>query len=177
MLSLLFSLYTHKDIFKPNQEHSGEAEWSKSKALLVLFTATAFVAVESELLVSGIDTVVKTIGINELFIGIIVIPIIGNAAEYAASVTMALKNKMEISLEIAIGASTQIALFLAPLLVFVSYFMSRPLDLLFTNYELVVIIIGVVITGMVSLDGRSNWLEGVYLVSAYVIVALGFLFV
>lgn len=177
LLSLLFSLHTHKDIFRPHQEQAEKPEWSKTKALLILLTATAFLALESESLVSGIEPVVKILGINELFIGIIIIPLIGNAAEYAASVAMALKNKMEISIEIAVGASTQIALFMAPLLVFISYMMGHPLDLIFTTYELVVIIIGIVITAMMNLDGRSNWLEGTYLIAAYVIIALAFLFV
>ncbi len=177
LLSLLFSLHTHKDIFRPSETEPEDPSWSKGKALLVLLTATIFLALESELLVSGIEPVVNTLGINELFIGVIVIPLLGNAAEYAASAMMAVKNKMEISIEIAVGASTQIALFMAPVLVFVSFLMGRPLDLLFTGYELVVIIMGMVITGMMSLDGRSNWLEGVYLVSAYVIMAMAFLFV
>lgn len=177
LLSLLFSLHTHKDVFRPSQEHIENPEWSKRKALLVLFIATVFLTLESELLVSGIETVVTTFGINELFIGVIVIPLLGNAAEYAASIMMAIKNKMEISIEIAVGASTQIALFMAPMLVFTGFFIGRPLDLVFTVNELLVIIIGIVITGMMSLDGRSNWLEGVYLIAAYVIMALAFLFV
>lgn len=177
LLSLLFSLHTHKDVFRPSQEHSESPTWSKLKALLILLIATLFVVLESEFLVEGIDHVVKTLGISELFIGVIVIPIIGNAAEHSTSVIMALKNKMEISLEIAIGSSTQIALFVAPLLVFLGYFMGHPLDLLFTGYELVVIIMGIVITAMISIDGRSNWLEGAQLLAAYAIMALAFLFV
>lgn len=133
--------------------------------------------IESELLVEGIDPVVNTLGISELFIGVIVIPIIGNAAEHSTSVLMAMKNKMDISLEIAIGSSTQIALFVAPLLVFLGYFIGQPLDLLFTGYELIVIIMGTVITAMISMDGRSNWLEGAQLLAAYSIMALAFLFV
>lgn len=176
-LSLIFSLYTHKDVFRPTQEHSVTPNWSKLKALLILLVATFFVVIESESLVAGIGPVVKTLGISELFIGVIVIPIIGNAAEHYTSVMMALKNKMEISLEIAIGSSTQIALFVAPLLVFLGYFMGQPLDLIFTSYELVVIIMATVITAMISMDGHSNWLEGAQLLSAYAIMALAFLFV
>ena len=177
LLSLVFSLHTHKDVFRPSQEHSETPKWSKLKALLVLLIATLFVVLESEFLVAGIDPVVKTLGVSELFIGVIVIPIIGNAAEHSTSVMMALKNKMEISLEIAIGSSTQIALFVAPLLVFLGYFMGRPLDLIFTSYELIVIIMATVITAMINLDGRSNWLEGAQLLSAYAIMAIAFLFV
>ncbi len=177
ILSLVFSLHTHKDVFRPSQEHSETPKWSRLKALLILFIATVIVALESEFLVEGIDPVVNTLGISELFIGVIVIPIIGNAAEHSTSILMALKNKMEISLEIAIGSSTQIALFVAPLLVFLGYFMGQPLDLLFTSYELIVIIMGIVITAMISMDGRSNWLEGAQLLAAYAIMALAFLFV
>ncbi|TGE33637.1 calcium/proton exchanger [Desulfosporosinus sp. Sb-LF] len=177
LLSLIFSLHTHKDVFRPSLDHSETPKWSKLKALLILLIATFFVVIESEFLVGGIEPVVKTLGISELFIGVIVIPIIGNAAEHSTSVMMALKNKMEISLEIAIGSSTQIALFVAPLLVFIGYFMGRPLDLLFTGYELIVIIMGTVITAMISMDGRSNWLEGAQLLAAYAIMALAFLFV
>jgi Ca2+:H+ antiporter len=177
VLSLVFSLHTHKDVFRPSLEHSETPNWSKPKAVLVLLVATFFVVIESEFLVAGIEPVVKTLGISELFIGVIVIPIIGNAAEHSTSVIMALKNKMDISLEIAIGSSTQIALFVAPLLVFLGYFMGRPLDLIFTSYELVVIIMATVITAMISMDGRSNWLEGAQLLSAYAIMAIAFLFV
>ncbi|WP_041275965.1 calcium/proton exchanger [Desulfosporosinus acidiphilus] len=177
LLSLLFSLHTHKDVFRPSQEHSGTPQWTKLKALLILLTATILVVMESEFLVSGIEPVVNTLGISELFIGVIIIPIIGNAAEHTTSVMMALKNKMEISLEIAIGSSTQIALFVAPLLVFIGYFIGKPIDLLFTSYELVVIILGTVITAIISMDGRSNWLEGAQLLASYVIMALAFLFV
>jgi len=177
ILSLIFSLHTHKDVFRPSQEHPETPNWSRLKALLILLVATILVVLESEFLVAGIEPVVKTLGISELFIGVIVIPIIGNAAEHSTSVIMALKNKMEISLEIAIGSSTQIALFVAPLLVFLGYFIGQPLDLIFTGYELVVIIMATVITAMISMDGRSNWLEGAQLLSAYAIMAFAFLFV
>jgi Ca2+:H+ antiporter len=177
ILSLVFSLHTHKDVFRPTQEHNEHSEWSKAKALTVLLVATAFIALESEFLVSGIDPVVKTLGLSELFIGVIIIPIIGNAAEHSTAVMMALKNNMEIGLEIAIGSSTQIALFVAPLLVFLGYFLGNPLDLLFTSYELVAIVMGIVITSVVNMDGRSNWLEGAQLIAAYIIMALAFLIV
>lgn len=177
ILSLFFSLHTHKDVFRPSQESSEKPKWSKLKAFSVLIIATIFVVFESEFLVGGIEPVVKTLGVSELFIGVIVIPIIGNAAEHSTSVLMAIKNKMDISLEIAIGSSTQIALFVAPLLVFIGFFMGQPLDLLFTSYELVVIIMATVITAMISMDGRSNWLEGAQLLSAYAIMALAFFFV
>lgn len=176
ILSLVFSL-THKDVFRPTKEEMVPAEWSKAKAIMVLVIATVFVALESEFLVAGIEPVVKTLGLSELFIGVIIIPIIGNAAEHSTAVMLALKNKLEISLEIAIGSSIQIALFVAPLLVFIGYSTGHPLNLLFTSYELVVIILAVVITSVINLDGRSNWLEGVQLLVSYLIMALAFLVV
>lgn len=177
ILSLIFSLYTHKELFRPDLEDDGTADWSQLKAISILAISTVFLAVESEFLVSSIESVVQTLGISELFIGVIVLPLVGNAAEYAASVNMALKNKMEISIEVAVGASTQIALFVAPLLVLIAFAIGRPLDLLFNSYELIVIIMGIVITGLISLDGRSNWIEGAYLIAAYLIMAMAFLFV
>lgn len=177
ILSLIFSLHTHKDVFRPSQENSDSPKWSKLKALTILLVATLFVVIESEFLVESIGPVVNTLGISELFIGVIVIPIIGNAAEHSTSVLMAIKNKMDISLEIAIGSSTQIALFVAPLLIFVGYIIGQPLDLLFTSYELIVIIMATVSTAVISLDGRSNWLEGAQLLGTYLIMALAFVFV
>ena len=177
VLSLIFSFHSNKDVFRPSQECEARPNWSRLKSLLILLGATILVVLESEFLVAGIEPVVQTLGVSELFIGVIVIPIIGNAAEHSTSVMMALKNKMEISLEIAIGSSTQIALFVAPLLVFLGYLIGRPLDLLFTGYELVVIIMATVITAMISMDGRSNWLEGAQLLSAYAIMAIAFFFV
>ncbi|HBP64141.1 MAG TPA: calcium/proton exchanger [Desulfosporosinus sp.] len=177
ILSLIFSFHSNKDVFRPSQECEVTPNWSRLKSLLILLGATILVVLESEFLVAGIEPVVQTLGVSPLFIGVIVIPIIGNAAEHSTCVIMALKNKMEISLEIAIGSSTQIALFVAPLLVFLGYFIGRPLDLLFTGYELVVIIMATVITAMISMDGRSNWLEGAQLLSAYAIMAIAFLFV
>lgn len=177
LLSLIFSLYTHKDVFRPSQEHSAKPEWSKLKAILILLVATVFVVLESEFLVSSIEPVVKTLGISELFIGVILIPIVGNAAEHTTSVMMALKNKMAISLEIAIGSSTQIALFVAPILIIIGFLIGRPLDLIFTSYELVVIILATLITAVINMDGRSNWLEGAQLLAAYAIMALAFFFV
>jgi len=175
--SLLFSLHTHKDVFRPSQEEDHHSEWSKTKALSVLLIATVFVALESEFLVTSIEPVVKTLGVSELFIGVIIIPIIGNAAEHSTAVIMALKNNMEIGLEIAIGSSTQIALFVAPFLVLLGYFIGQPMDLLFSSFELVAIIMAIVIASVVNMDGRSNWLEGVQLLAAYIIMALAFLIV
>jgi Ca2+:H+ antiporter len=148
--------------------------WSVPKALIVLLLATAAIVWMSEILVGTIEHVVLEIGITEFFLGIIIVPLIGNVAEHLVAVTVAAKNKMELSLAISIGSSLQIALFVAPLLVFVSLLMGNPLTLVFNQFELIALMAGVLIAGLVSLDGESNWLEGAMLLAIYVIIALAF---
>jgi Ca2+:H+ antiporter len=148
--------------------------WSVPKALIVLLLATAAIVWMSELLVGTVEHVVLEIGITEFFLGIIIVPLIGNAAEHLVAVTVAVKNKMELSLAISVGSSLQIALFVAPLLVFVSLLMGNPLTLVFNQFELIALMAATLIAGLVSLDGESNWLEGAMLLAIYVIIALAF---
>lgn len=148
--------------------------WSVPKALIVLLLATAAIVWMSELLVGTVEHVVLEIGITEFFLGIIIVPLIGNAAEHLVAVTVAVKNKMELSLAISIGSSLQIALFVAPLLVFISLLMGNPLTLVFNQFELIALMAATLIAGLVSLDGESNWLEGAMLLAIYVIIALAF---
>jgi Ca2+:H+ antiporter len=148
--------------------------WSVAKAGLVLFFATAAIVWMSELLVGTIEHVIVEIGIAEFFLGIIIIPVIGNVAEHLVAVQVAVKNKMELSLAISVGSSLQIALFVAPLLVFISLLMGNPLTLVFNQFELIALAAAVLIAGLVSLDGESNWLEGAMLLAIYVVIALGF---
>lgn len=148
--------------------------WSVAKAGLLLLIATGAIVWMSELLVGTVEHVVLEIGITEFFLGIIIIPLIGNVAEHLVAVTVAAKNKMELSLAISVGSSLQIALFVAPLLVFISLFMGNPLTLVFNQFELIALMAAVLIAGLVSLDGESNWLEGAMLLTIYVIIALGF---
>ena len=148
--------------------------WSVPKALIVLLLATAAIVWMSELLVGTVEHVVLEIGITEFFLGIIIVPLIGNVAEHLVAVTVAVKNKMELSLAISIGSSLQIALFVAPLLVFVSLLMGNPLTLVFNQFELIALMAATLIAGLVSLDGESNWLEGAMLLAIYVIIALAF---
>jgi Ca2+:H+ antiporter len=140
----------------------------------VLVASTVGVAYLSEVLVGTVEAVVETLGISEFFIGIIFIPLIGNIAEHFAAVQMAMKNKMTLSVEIAIASSLQIALFVAPLLVFISLIIGHPLLLVFNQLELVALIAGVLIAALVSADGESNWLEGAELLAIYIILALAF---
>jgi Ca2+:H+ antiporter len=155
---------------------SSEPSWSKGKAILVLLVATVFVAWLSEFLVSTVDSARTQLGVTELFIGVIVVATIGNAAEHSTAVWMAMKDKMDLSLGIAIGSSLQIALFVAPILVFVSWFLGQPMDLEFTIPELAAVITAVFIVAEISRDGRTNWLEGVQLLSVYLILAILFYF-
>jgi Ca2+:H+ antiporter len=154
-------------------EHE-EPEWSVPVALAVLLVSTAAIAWMSEILVGSVTHVVEQIGITEFFLGVIIVPLIGNVAEHLVAVQVALKNKMELSLAISVGSSLQIALFVAPLLVFVSLLMGNPLTLVFNEFELIATMTAVLIGGLVSLDGESNWLEGSMLLAVYVIIALAF---
>jgi Ca2+:H+ antiporter len=145
-----------------------------AKSLTVLLIATAAIVWMSEMLVGTVEHVVLEIGITEFFLGIIIVPLIGNVAEHLVAVTVAAKNQMELSLAISVGSSLQIALFVAPLLVFVSLLMGNPLTLVFNQFELIALMAAVLIAGLVSLDGESNWLEGAMLLAIYVIIALAF---
>jgi Ca2+:H+ antiporter len=148
--------------------------WSLVVSLVVLLVSTMAIVFMSEFLVGTVEHIVLELGITELFLGIIIIPLVGNVAEHLVAVTVAHKNQMELSLAISVGSSLQIALFVAPLIVFVSLLMGNPLTLVFNEFELIALMAAVLIAGLVSLDGESNWLEGAMLLTVYVILALGF---
>jgi Ca2+:H+ antiporter len=149
-------------------------DWSLRTAILVLGLSTAGVAILSELLVGAVEPVVVSLGISEFFLGIILIPIVGNVAEHLVAVTVAIDNKMDLSVEIALASSLQIALFVAPVLVFISLLFNQPLQLIFNEFELLALIAGVLIAALVSADGESNWLEGAELLAVYLILGLAF---
>jgi Ca2+:H+ antiporter len=177
--NLVFSLVTHAHLFRSTSVQ-GQAEapsWSATRAVLVLLAAAVVVGIESEFLVSSLEPTVVALGISKLFIGLFVVAIIGNAAEHAAAVMFALRNKLDISIEIAFGSSTQIALFVAPALVFVSLIVARPMDFIFLPIEVVAVGLSTLIAAFMTMDGRSNWLEGMQLLGAYVIMAVSFFFV
>ncbi|CEQ18015.1 calcium/proton exchanger [Paraclostridium sordellii] len=173
ILSLVFSFFTHKDIYSIDHEEEGSAKWSLKKSIIILAIATMLIAIESEFLVSGVDSITATLGLSEFFVGIILIPIIGNAAEHSTAIVMAMKNKMDVSVEIAVGSSLQIILFVAPVLIFLSLLFT-PMSIVFNQFELVSLIVSVLIVNRVASDGESNWLEGVQLLSVYLIIAAGF---
>jgi Ca2+:H+ antiporter len=171
-----FTLKTHRQLFVGS---SGETEinddnWSRRKSVTVLLVATALVALLSEFLVGTIEYVRASLGITEVFVGVIIVAIVGNAAEHSTAITMAMKNKMDLSVGIAVGSSLQIALFVAPVLIFISYAFGRPMDLEFPTPEVVAVVVSVYILFQISGDGETNWIEGVQLLSLYLI--LGFLF-
>ncbi|MBZ9686173.1 calcium/proton exchanger [Clostridium estertheticum] len=173
-LGLYFSFFTHKDVYGAEHKEEVQSKWSLKKSILILTIATVCIAVESEFLVGSVEAMTQAIGLSSFFVGIIVIPIIGNAAEHSTAVTMALKNKMDVAVEIAIGSSLQIILFVAPILIFLSL-LFKPMSIIFNEFELVALIVAVIIANRVSSDGESNWLEGVQLIAVYIIIAICFL--
>ncbi len=154
----------------------GSPHWTTRQALGVLGAATLGIALMSEFLVGSVEGVTAALGFSEFFVGIIIVPIIGNVAEHLVAVQMAMKNQMDLSLSIALGSSLQIALFVAPVLVFVSLLLGNPLTLEFNSFELIALTAAAVIAAFVAIDGESNWLEGAMLMVVYVIVALAFFF-
>jgi Ca2+:H+ antiporter len=177
ILSLLFSLKTHRHLYtgEPVSESHGDA-WSVKRSVIVLAVATAGVAVMSESLVGAVTATAASFGFTEVFVGVILVAIVGNAAEHSTAVVMAMKNQMDLAVNIAIGSSIQVALFVAPVLVFASYLFERPMDLVFTTFEVVAVTIAAGVATLVAMDGESNWMEGVQLLGVYVILGLAFYF-
>jgi Ca2+:H+ antiporter len=179
VLAIIYSLRarTPTEAHGPSVQpsHSGSA-WSTRKALGILMMATAGIALMSEFLVSSVEPVTQQLGFSEFFVGIIIVPLIGNVAEHLVAVQVALKNQMDLSLSIALGSSLQIALFVAPVLVFVSLLLGNPLTLEFNGFEVLALTAAGIIAVFVALDGESNWLEGAMLLAVYIIIALAFFF-
>ena len=173
ILSLVFSFSTHKDIYNTEASKEGSAKWTLKKAILILVVVTILIAIESEFLVNGVESITESLGWSEFFVGIILIPIIGNAAEHTTAIIMARKDQMDVALEIALGSSLQIILFVAPILIFISLFF-KPMSIVFNEFELVALIASVVIANKVSHDGECNWLEGVQLLAVYLIISASF---
>lgn len=179
-LFLVYSLVTHRGQFSgapKDPDDTREPAWSLRKALLVLGVATALIAWISEILVGAIEPSARQLGLSNLFVGVFVVAVLGNAAEHASAISAAMKNRMDLSLSIAIGSSVQVALFVAPVLVLASYFISAvPMDLAFSNGLTLSILLAVLITGQVAGDGRSDWLKGVQLLGVYLILGLAYFF-
>lgn len=178
LFSLFFRLFTHRGVYKEPGEveevHDEKPEWSVVKAVVVLAVSTLIVAFISEHLVGAIRPVAESFGWTELFIGIIIVAIVGNAAEHASAIMMAYKNRMDVTVEIAIGSTLQIAMFVAPILVLVSWGFDIFLPLVFPPTELIAMVLAVLMTISITSDGDTNWFEGAMLLAAYIIMGFGF---
>ncbi|RKP55634.1 calcium/proton exchanger [Cohnella endophytica] len=178
---LVYSMVTHKDLLEDHEDtqadHGESPAWSRNKSILLLLVATVMVAFISEWLVHTLDTFSAKFGLSELFVGAFVVAIVGNAAEHSAAVMLALKNKMGAAVEIAVGSSLQIALFVAPVLVFISLLFGKEMNLIFSTIELAAIGVSVLIATSISRDGATTWFEGKLLLIVYAILGVSFYFV
>jgi Ca2+:H+ antiporter len=174
--SLLFSLRTHRDLFAPARADDGEAPpWPLHRSVVILALAGALVGVMSELLVGSIEHASKSIGLSEFFVGAFIVAIVGNAAEHYVAIAVAAKDKMDLAVNIAIGSSAQVGLFVAPVLVILSFaFGPAPMALVFNGYEIAALILGVLISTTLIADGESTWFEGVQLLGIYALVGMVF---
>ncbi|MBP2659117.1 MAG: yfkE [Firmicutes bacterium] len=177
LMGMYFSFKTNHDLFGTKGHEEVLPKWSLRKAISVLVGATLFIAWESEILVGAIEPMTQSINMNPFFVGIILIPLIGNAAEHSTAVWMAMKNKMDIATEIAIGSSLQIALFVMPCLVIAGALINKTMSLVFNIFEIASLIVAVIIVNRVAGDNESNWLEGLQLLAVYIIVAVCFLWI
>lgn len=173
ILGMFYSFKTQKDLYGVEHAEDIDSKWSLKLSIVILAVCTVFIAFESELLVDTIEPMTSSAGITEMFVGIILIPIVGNAAEHSTAVIMALKNKMDIAIEIAVGSSLQIALFVIPVSVLISLIYT-PMSIILKPIELFLLFSSVLIANQVVKSGRSNWMEGLKLVSIYAIAAVGF---
>jgi Ca2+:H+ antiporter len=180
VLALIFTLRTHQHLYvggRHHDEHEGKSGWTVGKSFSVLLVSAAFVGLMSELLVGAAEEAAHTLGMNEVFVGVIVVALVGNAAEHSTAVLMAIRNKMDLSIQIAVGSSVQIALFVAPLLVFLSYAIGpAPMDLRFTMLEVVAVAVSVLAISNIADDGETHWMEGVLLLAIYLILGLVFFY-
>ncbi|MCL6637250.1 MAG: calcium/proton exchanger [Alicyclobacillus sp.] len=177
LAGLYFSLFTHRELFESLHQYAQEDEqeaWQLGPAVAVLIASTVCVGVVSEWLVSSLEHLAHSLGWSEVFMGVIVVAIVGNAAEHASAVWMAVKNRMDLSLEIAVGSTLQVAMFVAPLLFVASLLLGRPMPLLFSWPELASMSAAVLLVVVLMMDGESNWLEGALALGAYLVMAVGF---
>jgi len=181
-LGLVFSLKTHRHLYmgrSPGHAPRVPVGWGVSawRPAAMLLGATAMVALMSEFLVGAAEEAATSLGMNDVFLGVILVAIIGNAAEHSTAVLMARKDKMDIAINIAVGSSIQVALFVAPVLVFLSHWISpSPMDLLFTPLEVMAVVLAAVVMAMITQDGETNWMEGVQLLAVYIILGIAFFF-
>ncbi len=175
-LSLLYAFITSATGGSLSYAPAPQQRPSLYASLGTLAASTVGLAILSEILVGSVEHVVAQLGWTEFFLGVVIIPIVGNVAEHLVAVQVAVKNQMDLSLEISIGSSLQVALFVAPVIVFASLAMGNPLTLVFNEFELIALVAAALISALAALDGESNWLEGEMLLVVYVIVAMAFFF-
>ena len=176
ILFLLFQLGTHSDLFATDGSHDEEPKMTKRDSVILLVVATLFVSWMAEILVHSLEEAASEVGLSHLFIGVILVPLFGNAAEHFTAVTVAGKDKMDLSFAIAIGSSTQIAVFVAPLMVVFAWMLGVGLTFEFGTLETVAAFLAVLIVNAIAADGKSNWLEGAMLLGAYAVLGLAFWF-
>jgi Ca2+:H+ antiporter len=179
LLSLMFTLRTHRHLYagRGGASHHAVATGSPARPILLLLLATGVLAWMSELLVAAVEPAAHALGLSRIFIGVIVVAVVGNAAEHSTAIRVAINDQMDLAMNIAVSSSTQIALFVAPVLVFVSLLMpGGPMDLIFSIFEVLAVTIAVVVVSLIALDGESNWLEGALMLAVYVILGIAFFF-
>jgi len=178
---LLFALKTHKHqlgaVESAEVADEPTTSWSLKKSALVLLASTVAIVFLSEKLVGSVEAAAETIGMTKIFVGLILLAIVGNAAENSTAIIMAMKNKMDLSLNIVLGSSTQIAMFVAPVVVIASFIIGKPMDLVFSQAEILAVFASVIVVGRVVHDGKSNWLEGAMLLGLYTILGAAFFFI
>jgi Ca2+:H+ antiporter len=182
-LSLVYSMGTHRSVFGESAEVANEAHaadhggrWSLARSVGVLLASAAFIGWLSEILVGATEAAIKSIGLSEVFVGIIVVPIIGNAAEHSSAVFMAMRNRMDLAVSIAVGSSAQVALLIAPILVFVGLALGQPMDLAFNIFQVASVALAVAVATSVVRDAESHWLEGAFLLLVYAMLGVAFFY-
>ncbi len=172
LLSMVFSLKTHDYLFRSEEKET--SRWDKRYAIAVLGIATIFLAIVSEVFVGQIEQVAHDFGLGELFIGAVIVAVVGNAAEHVAAVFSAWKNNIDLSMNVTVGSSLQIAMFVAPVAVFAGVLFAKPMDLVFTPFEMIAVFASVLVVKEITTDGKCNWFEGAQLLIMYLIIAVLF---
>lgn len=176
--SLIYAFKSQRDLFRPSQSNRhGKGGLNTGMAVGLLAAATLVTTVQAELLVGALEPALQQFGFTELFVGVVVVAIIGNAAEHYSAVTAARRDQMTLAVEIAVGSSAQIALLVAPAVILYSFAFGRPMSLIFNPFEITAIALSVMAASMVVVDGESNWVEGLQLLSVYAVIALAFYFI
>jgi Ca2+:H+ antiporter len=175
--SLIYAFKAQRDLFRPDEHHRGDHPLTTTAAISILSVGTILTTIQAEILVGALQPALAKFGFTELFVGVIVVAIIGNAAEHYSAIVAARRNQMTLAVEIAVGSSAQIALLVAPAVVLYSMAIGHPMSLLFNAFEITAIALSVLATVIVVLDGESNWVEGLQLIAVYLIMALAFYFV